>query len=318
MAKNYIATTKPIKIESADHAAWLENRKAGIGSSEVASIVGLNPYESKYQLWLRKTGQTPAKEETFFMKAGHYLEDAVARFFEDESGYTIIKRSASEDIYVHPDYEWARVSPDRAFWLSDTHNDDKGILECKTTQREIDPDNIPPYWFTQVQYQLGVMGRKKAAIAWLSAGRVFDYREIEFVPDYFNWLMEQVEEFYTKNVLGGEEPELTTVEDVLNKYPISSATFVEASPEISGIISSLKEKKETKKILEEEIGELEDKIKLAIGEAESLNYQGSVLCTWKSAKDGKKFDEKAFKAENPELWDKYVKTVPGSRRFLVK
>ena len=318
MAKNYIATTKPIKIESADHAARLENRKAGIGSSEVASIVGLNPYESKYQLWLRKTGQTPAKEETFFMKAGHYLEDAVARFFEDESGYTIIKRSASEDIYVHPDYEWARVSPDRAFWLSDTHNDDKGILECKTTQREIDPDNIPPYWFTQVQYQLGVMGRKKAAIAWLSAGRVFDYREIEFVPDYFNWLMEQVEEFYTKNVLGGEEPELTTVEDVLNKYPISSATFVEASPEISGIISSLKEKKETKKILEEEIGELEDKIKLAIGEAESLNYQGSVLCTWKSAKDGKKFDEKAFKAENPELWDKYVKTVPGSRRFLVK
>lgn len=162
------------------------------------------------------------------------------------------------------------------------------------------------------------MGRKKAAIAWLSAGRVFDYREIEFVPDYFNWLMEQVEEFYTKNVLGGEEPELTTVEDVLNKYPISSATFVEASPEISGIISSLKEKKETKKILEEEIGELEDKIKLAIGEAESLNYQGSVLCTWKSAKDGKKFDEKAFKAENPELWNKYVKTVPGSRRFLVK
>ena len=318
MAKNYIATTKPIKIESADHAAWLENRKAGIGSSEVASIVGLNPYESKYQLWLRKTGQTPAKEETFFMKAGHYLEDAVARFFEDESGYTIIKRSASEDIYVHPDYEWARVSPDRTFWLSDTHNDDKGILECKTTQREIDPDNIPPYWFTQVQYQLGVMGRKKAAIAWLSAGRVFDYREIEFVPDYFNWLMEQVEEFYTKNILGGEEPELTTVEDVLNKYPISSATFVEASPEISGIISSLKEKKETKKILEEEIGELEDKIKLAIGEAESLNYQGSVLCTWKSAKDGKKFDEKAFKAENPELWDKYVKTVPGSRRFLVK
>lgn len=318
MAKNYIATTKPIKIESADHAAWLENRKAGIGSSEVASIVGLNPYESKYQLWLRKTGQAPAKEETFFMKAGHYLEDAVARFFEDESGYTIIKRSASEDIYVHPDYEWARVSPDRTFWLSDTHNDDKGILECKTTQREIDPDNIPPYWFTQVQYQLGVMGRKKAAIAWLSAGRVFDYREIEFVPDYFNWLMEQVEEFYTKNVLGGEEPELTTVEDVLNKYPISSATFVEASPEISGIISSLKEKKETKKILEEEIGELEDKIKLAIGEAESLNYQGSVLCTWKSAKDGKKFDEKTFKAENPELWNKYVKTVPGSRRFLVK
>lgn len=318
MAKNYIATTKAIKIESKNHAAWLENRKAGIGSSEVASIVGLNPYESKYQLWLRKTGQTPAKEETFFMKAGHYLEDAVARFFEDESGYTIIKRSASEDIYVHPDYEWARVSPDRTYWLTGTRNDEKGILECKTTQREIDPDNIPPYWFTQVQYQLGVMGRKRAAIAWLSAGRVFDYREIEFVPDYFNWLMEQVEEFYTVNVLGGVEPEVTTVEDVLSKYPKSSTTFVEAPDEIAQAIASIKEKKEIKKALEEEIEELEGKVKVCLGEAESLNYQGSVLATWKSAKDSLKFDEKAFKAANPELWEQFVKVVPGSRRFLVK
>lgn len=318
MAKNYIATTKAIKIESKNHEEWLQNRRSGIGSSEVATIVGLNPYESKHALWLRKTGQTPAKEETFFMKAGHYLEDAVARFFEDESGYAVIKSSASEDIYVHPDYEWARVSPDRTYWLTGTRNDEKGILECKTTQREIDPDNIPPYWFTQVQYQLGVMGRRKASIAWLSAGRVFDYREIEFVPDYFNWLMEQVEEFYNTNILGGVEPELTTVEDVLYKFPVSSTTFVEASPEISEAIATIKEKKEIKKILEEEIGELEDKVKLAIGEAESLNYQGSVLCTWKSAKDGRKFDEKAFKAANPELWEQFVKVVPGSRRFLVK
>lgn len=319
MAKNYIATTKPIKITSENHAAWLENRKAGIGSSEVATILGLNPYESRHALWLRKTGQAPAKEENFFMKAGHYLEDAVSRFFEDESGYKVIKSSAAEDIYVHPEYEWARVSPDRTFWLSETRNDEKGILECKTTQREIDPENIPPYWFTQLQYQLGVMGRKKGALAWLSAGRVFDYREIDFVPDYFNWIMEEVEKFYTENILGGVEPELTTVADVLAKYPTTQpGTFVEAPDEIANLIADLKEKKAAKGVLEEEIGEIEEKIKVTIGEAEALNYQGIVLATWKTAKSSNKFDDKAFKADNPELYAKYVKEVPGSRRFLVK
>ena len=61
----YIATKKPIKVKSSSHEQWLENRKGGIGSSEVATIVGLNPYETPYQLWLRKTGQIPAKEENF-------------------------------------------------------------------------------------------------------------------------------------------------------------------------------------------------------------------------------------------------------------
>ncbi len=319
MAKNYIATTKPIKIKSENHAAWLENRKGGIGSSEVATILGLNPYESKHALWLRKTGQAPAKEETFFMKAGHYLEDAVAKFFEDESGYTVIKSSADEDIYVHPEYEWARVSPDRTFWLSGTRNDEKGILECKTTQREIDPDNIPPYWFTQIQYQLGVMGRKKGALAWLSAGRVFDYREIEFVPDYFNWIMEEAEKFYVENILGGKEPELTTVEDVLYKYPTSNpGTFVEAADEIAQAVAELKEKKAENSAVEADIAVLEEKIKVAFGEAECLNYQGFTLATWKTAKSSSKFDDKAFKLDNPDLYEKYVKEIPGSRRFLVK
>ena len=38
----YQATAKPIKIENVSHDQWLENRKSGIGSSEIATIVGLN------------------------------------------------------------------------------------------------------------------------------------------------------------------------------------------------------------------------------------------------------------------------------------
>ena len=70
--------TKIIRPESREE--WLKYRESGIGSSEVATIVGLNPWESPYQLWRRKLGLDPAKQENFAMKAGHYLEDAVAQF----------------------------------------------------------------------------------------------------------------------------------------------------------------------------------------------------------------------------------------------
>ena len=31
---------------------WLAARNEGIGASEVASVLGLNPWETPYQLWL--------------------------------------------------------------------------------------------------------------------------------------------------------------------------------------------------------------------------------------------------------------------------
>ena len=64
-------------IRPANREEWLTHRQEGIGSSEVATILGLNPWETPYQLWRRKKGLDAPKEETFAMKAGHYLEDAV-------------------------------------------------------------------------------------------------------------------------------------------------------------------------------------------------------------------------------------------------
>ncbi|WP_308006141.1 YqaJ viral recombinase family protein, partial [uncultured Porphyromonas sp.] len=52
---------------------WLESRTEGIGASDIATIVGLNPYETPYSLWRRKLGLDPAKEETLPMKLGHLM-----------------------------------------------------------------------------------------------------------------------------------------------------------------------------------------------------------------------------------------------------
>lgn len=106
-------------IRPKDRNEWLELRKAGIGSSEVATIVGLNPWETPYQLWRRKLGLDPAKDETFAMKAGHYLEDAVAQFWHDATGNEIIKSSAGDWLIKDNDRPYLQVSPDRTFGSQD-------------------------------------------------------------------------------------------------------------------------------------------------------------------------------------------------------
>ena len=54
-----------IRTKTLSREAWLAVRRQGIGSSDAAAAVGLNPYQSPLELWLNKTGRqealTPAK-----------------------------------------------------------------------------------------------------------------------------------------------------------------------------------------------------------------------------------------------------------------
>lgn len=300
---------------------WLDVRKKGIGSSEVATIVGLNPYETPYQLWRRKVGIDAPKEENFAMKAGHYLEDAVSRFWADETGREIIKRSAGDWIIRDNDKPFLQVSPDRTYWLSgEKHNDNnKGILECKTTQMSIDRDDIPKHWFCQVQYQLGVAGLEHGSLAWLSSGRDFGFQDIDLVPDFYAWLVEEVERFWVDHVVAKQEPSAISVKDVLIKYTRhSDGKIVEVGEDILNTCTQLKEIKKQIKALEENQSILEERIKMEFGDAECIAYAGQTLATWKAPKPSSRFDAKALQADEPEIYAKYLTPQQGARRFLLK
>lgn len=308
-------------IRPSNREEWLQHRQSGIGSSEVATIVGLNPWETPYQLWRRKLGIDPPKQESFAMKAGHYLEDAVAQFWHDETGQDIIKRSAVDWIIVNADKPYMRVSPDRTYWLAGMphSNANKGILECKTTQMSIDPDDIPKHWFCQVQYQLGVAELEQGSLAWLCSGREFGYKNLSLVPDFYGWLVEEVERFWTDNIQGKQEPTAANVQDVLLKYNRhTDGKIVEVNDEIFAAYKSLKELKDELAAIEERKTELEDKIKLGFGDAEAISYGGQTIATWKAPKPSSKFDAKAFSAAHPDLAKEYTVTTQGARRFLLK
>lgn len=308
-------------IRPRDRQEWLQYRKDGIGSSEVATIVGLNPWDTPYRLWRRKRGMDAPKEENFAMKAGHYLEDAVSKFWADETGCEVIKSSAGDWLIVNPDKPYLRVSPDRTYWLKGcAHNaQNKGILECKTTQKTIDENDIPKYWFCQVQYQLGVAELTEGSLAWLSCGRDFGYRNLSFVPDFYGWLEEEVEKFYFDCVKNGKEPAMIDAQDVLTKYTTHvGGKITEVTEEVYNAYKELKEVKKQLAELDKQKEELEERLKVGFADAEAISYCGATLATWKAPKPSNRFDEKAFRAENPDLADKYMHEVQGARRFLLK
>lgn len=306
-------------IRPKNHSEWLEVRKSGIGSSEVGTILGLNPFQSRYQLWRQKMGLDAPTEENFAMRAGHYLEDAVSMFWQDATGKKVIKSSAGDWIIRDKERPFMQVSPDRTYWLSDNKKDGKGILECKTTQKTIDADDIPEHWFCQVQYQLGVAGYEHGSIAWLTAGRDFGYKDIDFDAKFFEFLCEEVAAFHNENIIGGKEPALVSAVDVLAKYQKSvDGKSKEASDTISVACEQIKEIKAQIAVLDCKKSELEDMVKRAFEDAETLTFNGQKLATWKTSKGVMKFDAKAFEAAEPELAKKYYKETLGSRRFVIK
>lgn len=308
-------------IRPTDRNEWLQHREQGIGSSEVATILGLNPWETPYQLWRRKKGLDKGKSETFAMKAGHYLEDAVSMFWHDETGRDIIKRSAGDWLMVNTEKPFMRVSPDRTYWLSGMphNNANKGILECKTTQMRIDPDDLPKYWFCQVQYQLGVAEYEQGSLAWLSQGREFGYKDISLVSDFFAWICEEVTKFWIDNVQGNIEPEAQSVEDVLLRYNRhTDGKILEVSDDIFTACNDLKALKEQIAKLDEHKEELETKIKMCFADAEAISYGGQTIATWKAPKPSERFDAKAFAKAHPDLAKEFTAVSQGARRFLLK
>ena len=300
---------------------WLQARSFGIGASECATVLGVNPWETRYQLWRRKMGIDPPKEENFAMRAGHYLEDAVAQFFAHDTGAHIIQSSQADFMIVDDDKPYLRVSPDRTFWMQgEAHgNNNKCILECKTTQLEIDKDNLPMHWFCQLQMNLGVSGYKRGALAWLTMGRQFDYKMINFDAEFYAWIVDEVTKFWTENILGKQEPEMHTVEDVILKYPTQTlGKTIEATDEVLDELRQLKEVKDEMSSLDATKKQLEDSIKAAMEDAEAITKDGKPLVTWKAPKASEKFNEKRFATEQPQLYASYKESVQGARRFLIK
>lgn len=309
------------RINPSTHQEWLDSRKKGIGGSDVAAVLGIDKYKTPFQLWLEKTGQCDGAVENQAMRMGHILEPVVAQLYEEETGKKIIPSSAGDWMFVNSNKEFLRSSPDRLYWNSENHKSRsaKAILECKTTLKRIDKDDIPTNWFCQLQYNMGIAELEHGALAWLSQGRDFDYMDVSFKKDFFLWVCDEVEKFWVDNVLGMKAPNAITINDVMAKYPEStSGKQISVPQDVYEASIQYRELSDKIEEMEEARDALKSKITSAFGDAEIIDYNGVPIATFKSQKGRTSFDKDRFSKEHPDLYAEYVKVGNPFRTLRFK
>lgn len=263
---------------------WLRLRKGGIGSSDAPAVAGVDPWRSPYAVWAEKVSTDWPDEDNAAMEWGRILEPVIARHFADVTGVDVRTPPA---MYVHPERDWMRASPDR-FTVNRDLNPN-GVLEIKATgAKDAWADGPPNRVIVQVQHQLEALGLDEGWVAVLIGGN--DYRHFH-VPrdDELIGHLVTIEEDFWRRVIERDPPpvdghESTT--DALRALHEHVAVGVERilDAEAAAVRDELLRTKALIKSLEVDQAALENQLKSALGDAEVGVFAGEVLCTWKQQK----------------------------------
>lgn len=272
-----------------EESVWQISRQKTVGGSEVSSVLGVNPYQSVYSLWLRKTGRSPPVEENKYMRAGKALEPVIVQLWQQETGYQIQEGSEENTLYYHPEYPFISGTPDRIYINSNNGENivqtDFGVLECKNTRISIETDNFPKHWWCQLQYYMGLTSHKQGEIAWLYQGVDLFHKRFEFSPEFWAHAVEQVVYFW-RNYIEKDTPPPAAGHDLDHLFPRHIiGDSVIATDSTMQLVQKLHELRREKSelILEEE--KAIDQIKLIMRDSEALmSPDNKVLATWKTNK----------------------------------
>ena len=315
---------KLVKTIDLSRDEWLTVRRQGIGSSDAAAAVGLNPYKSQLQLWMEKTGRDGAlpvvdpNDDQSPMYWGTLLEPIVAAHYTRRSGHRVRRVNA---VLQHPEHSWMLANIDREV----VGASDVQILECKTAGihgARLWRDGVPEYVQLQVMHQLAVTGKQAADVAVLLGGQELQVFRIERDDTLIAQLVALEQQFWGYVERDQQPPADGSASAELALrclYPRDSGTTLDFSTdlEMSGVFSDLLAVREvitTQTALE---SQLKQRIQQRMGEATRAVFEiGEV--SWKRSKDGTSLDTTQLLKEHPEMAQTYAVTKPGSRRFLVQ
>lgn len=301
------------------HQEWLEDRRKGIGGSDVATILGLNKYKSVYQLWLEKTGQvevTSAQSEAAYW--GNTLEEVVAEEFSKRTGKKVRRRNR---VFEHSKYPFLRANIDRDIV------GENAVLECKTANQylanEWDEDEIPIQYICQVQHYMNVLNLDYVYFAVLIGGQKFIWKKMERDQELIDMITEKLVEFWTENVEKVIEPAIdglkATSDFLTQRYLDTDENETELNAAFDENIANLARLKSDRKIIDENITLLENELKQALGKSgATIGITPNNIVSWKKTQL-KRLDKKKLAEKYPDISaDEEIYSVSTTKRLTIK
>lgn len=198
---------------------WLDCRKSGIGGSDAAAVLGLNPYKSNVELYREKTGiaAPPDISDDPAVKFGKEAEAHIRALFQLNHPELTVDYHEFR-MYAQPDTPYLYATLDGELTTTDGRH---GILEIKTTtiqnQRQWSEWDmkIPMHYYVQELHQLGCTGwdfvytaaliRYKKGDMWAAAYREY-YLERKSRQANLRQLLEEEQKFWQRVTERREPP----------------------------------------------------------------------------------------------------------------
>lgn len=224
-----------------ERETFLAERRKGIGGSDIAALVGLDPRKTRYQLWREKVGlPLPDGGKPAARRRGNFLELAVVRRYAE-----LIQPAAIETTIAHEaDGGWRRGNQDARATMPDGT---RRCVEVKTVTRHVHRSDWGAPWSDEVPDRalaqglwygaldnahivdfavlvvpddpdevIGLTADEVVAAGTLHVYQAARNREVEA------FLVEHARRFWTEHVLTGLAPD-PSVDDVEIAWPAHSA-----------------------------------------------------------------------------------------------
>ncbi|WP_397599154.1 YqaJ viral recombinase family protein [Silvanigrella sp.] len=263
----------------------LNNRHEYIGSTEVAAIIGLSPYQTAYDVWCHKK----LKQEKEFndgtlerMYWGLLLEPILL----EESAKRLNLNYTGTQVHIrHSEYNFLGSTADAL-----TEND---VIEAKTTGlfNKSFTEEIPIEYYVQGNFHCGMHKKEKCIYPVLMGGQKFRTYLIEFDENFYQFCVDECVKFWKKYVEGNDEypAPADKINAVKDSQCVANENIIKSLENISKLKSKIK-------LLETEKEKNEIEVKNFMAENEILLDEfNKKLCTWKQAErisiDNKKLEE---------------------------
>lgn len=323
-----------------DLTQFHEERKAGLGSTDSAAILGVSPWKSAHDVWRDKVEDQPPHEPSLPMWLGLKLQEAVSELYSvntnnevefDPALYTV----GNGVVRAHVDCRWD---------LHDGYRSSKTkplpespIVELKTARsmRGWGPqrtDEVPRHYWIQVQHQMACLPEVQfAEIAVLFGHHEFRTYHIPRSQPFIESLIQDMEDWWAKYVITGTPPPVDgtggSARWLQDQYPKDTTPVIPATPEQAALVQELQMLRETEAALLRAEELVVQKLKGVIGEAGGMYGPGWAI-TWKKNKESERIDWpllvndlRRMLSLDDETWEGMVKSRTnvreGARPFLL-
>lgn len=294
---------------------WLEERRKGIGGSDVAAILGISPWKTAFQVYQEKRKEVVDWQGSPVTDWGTLVEPSLRQWYSNYTGREVF---VPNKILASAKYPFMLASPDGL-------TKDERVVEAKTSMSSVgwgEPGTgqIPDYYQVQCQHYMIVTGFHVTDVPVSIAGGPPQLYTVNENPELQQIIIEECQKFW-KRVEEGDPPPLASYSDAVRRYGTSLGQGRKmATEEIEVVVKEISKIKAERDALAKREEDLSAKVIEFIGDDADVitDVHGNALASYRITKGKVGFKFKKLMAEEPETYIKYLKTGAPSRRLIIK